>query len=73
MNTSSQSLLTVPSGYSMYTSPITSPIVSVPKIITKEILDEVYLMSKDCKSLKFCNIEKDALIGKYFDYDGYIY
>jgi len=60
-------------GYSMYTSPITSPIISVPKIITKEILGETYLMSRDYKSLKFCNIEKDVLVGKYFDNDGYIY
>ena len=60
-------------GYSMYTSPITSPVECIPKIITKKMTKETYFMSKDLESLRFCNITEEELVGKYFDKDGYIY
>ena len=60
-------------GYSMYTVPIISPIQSPLKIITRKIVNEIYLMSNDYKQLEQCNLVKDDLVGKYFDRDGYIY
>jgi hypothetical protein len=61
------------SGYSMYTSQIISPINSRLKIITSEMIREIYLMSEELMELEQCNLDKEALIGKYFDSDGNIY
>lgn len=60
-------------GYSMYTLPIVNKIESTLKIITKKIIDEIYLTGKDYNAIIQCNMEKEDLIGKYFDKDGFVY
>jgi hypothetical protein len=61
-------------GYSNYTIPNNSIKESELKIIKKEHLQKLVLREKEQKDMEIlCNMDKNDLIGKYFDKDGNIY
>ena len=59
--------------YSIGTCPITEKIDSDLKKIIEVDVAEMVITKKEMKDAYCCNIGKEALIGKYYDKNGFIY